>query len=112
MSGGFDKNSLFHKIRLGFGSHLLLRSMPMEMISSTIIDLRLFDRRRDLPPDVNGGVGRLKSFRYDPSNLSSPDRFWIFSLGRRKENYPRNIYLDCYFLDHGDSYSRIPSDVD
>jgi hypothetical protein len=65
--------------------------MSMEMASCTIIDLRPFDRRRDLPPDDNGGVGRLKTFRYGPSNLASPDQFWIFSLGCHKENYPRNI---------------------
>jgi hypothetical protein len=49
--------------------------MSMEIVSSTIIDLRPFDRRRDLPPDVNGGVGRLNSLRYGPSDLASPDRF-------------------------------------
>jgi hypothetical protein len=35
--------------------------MSMEMASPIIIDLRPFDRRRDLPPGVNGGVGRLNS---------------------------------------------------
>jgi hypothetical protein len=49
--------------------------MSMEMASSIIIDLRPFDRRRDLPPGVNGGVGRLNSFRYGSSDLSSPDQF-------------------------------------
>jgi hypothetical protein len=82
----------------------------MEMASSTIIDLRPFDRLRDLPPDVNGGVGRLNSFRYGPSDLASPDRFWIFSFGCREENYPRSICLGGYILDNGDSYPRLPSD--
>jgi hypothetical protein len=85
----------------------------MEMASSTIIDLQPFDRRRDLLPDINGGVGRLKSFRYGPLDLdlASPDRFWIFSLGHHKEIYPRNICPDYYVLDNGVSYSRLPSDV-
>jgi hypothetical protein len=82
------------------------------MTLSTIIDLRPFDRRRDLPPGINGGVERLNSFRYGPPDLASPERFWIFSLGRREENYPRNICPGCYVLDNGDSYSRLPSDVD
>jgi hypothetical protein len=84
----------------------------MEMASSTIIDLRPFDRRRDLPPGVNGGVGRLNSFRYGPSDLALLDRFWIFSLGCREENYPRSICPSGYILDNGDSYPRLPSDVD
>jgi hypothetical protein len=86
--------------------------MSMKMISSTIIDLRPFDRRRDLPPGVNGGVGRLNSFRYGPSDLASPDRFWIFSLGRREENYPRSICPGGYIINNGDSYPRLPSDGD
>jgi hypothetical protein len=84
----------------------------MEMASSIIIDLWPFDRRRDLPRDVNGGVGRLNSFRYGPSDLASPDQFWIFSLGCREENYPRSICPGGYILDNGDSYPRLPSDVD
>jgi hypothetical protein len=84
----------------------------MEIASSTIIDLRPFDRRRDLPPGVNGGVGRLNSFRYGSSDLASPDQFWIFSLGCREENYPRSICPGSYILNNGDSYSRLPSDVD
>jgi hypothetical protein len=84
----------------------------MEMASSIIINLRPFDRQRDLPPGVNEGVGRLNSFRYDPSDLASPDRFWIFSLGRHEENYARNIYPVCYVLDNGDSYSRFLNDID
>jgi hypothetical protein len=94
-----------------FGIHLLLASMSMEMSSSTIIDLWPFDRRQDLPPGVNGGVGRLNSFIYGPSNLASPDQFWIFSLGCRKENYPRSICSGGYILDNGDSYPRLPSNV-
>jgi hypothetical protein len=77
--------------------------MSMEMTSSKIIDLWPFDLRRDLPFDVNGGVGRLNSFRYGPSNLTSPDRFWIFSLDRREENYLRDICPGCYVLNNGDS---------
>jgi hypothetical protein len=84
----------------------------MEMASSTIIDLRSFDRRRDLPSGVNDGVGRLNFFRYGPSDLASPDRFWIFSLGYREENYPRSICPGGYILDNSDSYPRLPSDVD
>jgi hypothetical protein len=82
------------------------------MASSTIIDLWPFDRRRDLPPGVNGGVGRLNTFRYGSLDLASPDRFWIFSLGRREENFPRSICPGCYILGNGDSYPRLPSDVD
>jgi hypothetical protein len=36
----------------------------------------------------------------------------MFSFGRREENYPRHICLDCYVLENGDSYSRLSSDVD
>jgi hypothetical protein len=84
----------------------------MEMASSSIIDLWPFDRRRDLSPGVNGGVGRLNTFRYGSSDLASPDRFWIFSLGRREENFPRSICPGCYILGNGYSYPRLPSDVD
>jgi hypothetical protein len=84
----------------------------MEMASSTIIDLRSFLRRRDLPPGVNGGVGRLNFSRYGPSDLASPDRSWTFSRGCREEYYPRNIFPGCYFLDNGDSCSWLPSDID
>jgi hypothetical protein len=77
----------------------------MEMASSIIIDLQPFDRQQDLSFGINGGVERLNFFRYGPSDLALPDRFWILSLGRREENYPRNIYLGCYILDNGDSYS-------
>jgi hypothetical protein len=84
----------------------------MEMASSIIIDFRPFDRRRDLPSGVNGGVERLNSFRYGPSDLASPDQFWIFSLSCREENYPRSIYPGGYILDNGDSYPRLPSDDD
>jgi hypothetical protein len=97
---------------LGFGSHLLLASMSIEMSSSTIIDLWPFGRWRDIPSDVNGGVGRLYFFRYGPSDLASLDRFWIFSLDHREENYPCNICPGCYVIDNGDSYSRLPSDID
>jgi hypothetical protein len=86
--------------------------MSMEMTSFIIIDLRPFDRRWNLSPGVNGGCWNIKKMRYGPSDLASPDRFWIFSLGRRKENYPHNIFLICYVLDNGDSCSRLPSDVD
>jgi hypothetical protein len=84
----------------------------MEMASSTIIDLRFFLRRRDLRSGVNGSVGRLKFSRYGSSDLASPDRSWIFSHGRREEYYPHNNFSGCYVLDNGDSYSRLPSDVD
>jgi hypothetical protein len=84
----------------------------MEMTSSIIIDLSLFDRRRDHPPGVNGGVRRLNSFRYGLSDLTSSHRFWIFSLGRRKENYPPSIYPDGYIINNGDSYPQLLSNVD
>jgi hypothetical protein len=50
-------------------------TVSMEMASSTISDLRIFVRRRDLLPDVNGDVERFKFFRYGPSDLASPDQF-------------------------------------
>jgi hypothetical protein len=84
----------------------------MEMALFTIIDLRFFLRRRDLHPGANGSVGRLKFSRYGSSDLASPDRSWIFSHGRREEYYPCNNLPGCYVLDNGDSYSRLPSDVD
>jgi hypothetical protein len=37
--------------------------------------------------------------------------FGFFSLGHRKEIYPRNICPGYYVLDNGVSYSRLPSDV-
>jgi hypothetical protein len=46
-----------------------------------ISDLRLFVRRRDLLPDVNGGAIRLQFYRYGLSDLALPDQFWIFSPG-------------------------------
>jgi hypothetical protein len=99
-------------IKLGFGSHLLFISMPMEMASSIITDLWFFLRRRYLHPGVNGSVGRLQFSSYSFLDLASPDRSWIFSHGRREEYYPRNNFSGCYVLDNGDSYSRLPSDVD
>jgi hypothetical protein len=41
-----------------------------------------------------------------------PDWFWIVSPDCREKDYPRNIYLDCYVFDNGDSYSQLSSDVD
>jgi hypothetical protein len=73
-----------YNIRLGFSSHILLASISMEMTSSIIIVLWPFDRWRDLPPGINGGIGRLNSFRYGPLDLASSDQFWIFSLDRRR----------------------------
>jgi hypothetical protein len=74
------------------------------MASSTISDLCPFVRRRDLLPDVNGGVERLKFSRYGPSDLASPDQFWICSHGCRVEVCPHNICPGCYVLNNGDSY--------
>ena len=90
----------------------LLMFASMEIASSTISDLWFSLRRPDLFPDVNGGFGRSKFSRYGPSDLALPDRFWIFSHGCREEDCPRNIFPDCYVLDNGDSYLRLPSDVD
>ena len=90
----------------------LLASVLMEMASYTISILQPFVGRRDLLPDVNGGVGRLPFFRYGPSDLASPDRSWFLSADCREEICPRNIYPGCYVLDNGDSYSRFASDVD
>ena len=84
----------------------------MEMVSSAISDLPRFVRWRDTLPDVNGGFGRLSLSRYGSSDLASPDRFWIFSLGCREEDYPRSFCLGCYILDNGDSYSRLSIDID
>jgi hypothetical protein len=81
------------------------------MASSTISDLRTFVPRRDLPPDVNDDVERLKFSRYGPSDLASPDQFWICSYGCREDVCPRNICPGCYVVDNGDSYFRLPSDV-
>jgi hypothetical protein len=87
-------------------------SASMEMASSTISNLWPFCRRRDLLPDVNAGIERLKFFMYGPSDLASRDQFWICSHGCREEVCPRNICLGCYVIDSGDSYSRLSSDVD
>jgi hypothetical protein len=86
--------------------------MSMEMASSMIIDLRFFLRWRDLRPVINGSVWRLKFSRYGSLDLASPDKSWIFSHGRREEYYPCNNFPGCYVLDNGDSYSRLPNDVD
>ena len=83
----------------------------MEMASSSISDLRLFDRRRDFLPGVNGGVERLKFYRYGLSDLTSTDRFWNFYQGRQEENSPRNYLPGCKVFDNGGSYNRLPSDV-
>jgi hypothetical protein len=84
----------------------------MEMVSSTIIDFRSFLRRRDLLAGVNDSAGRLNFSRYDPSDLASSDRSWIFSHGFREQYYPCNILPCCYVIDNSDSCSRLPSDVD
>jgi hypothetical protein len=84
----------------------------MKMASSAIIDLLPIFRRRDLPPDVNCDVGRLKFSRYGASNLASSDRSRIFSHGCRDDVCSRNICPGCYVLDNGDLYSRFPGDVD
>jgi hypothetical protein len=86
-------------------------STSIEMMSSTIRDLRPFVRRRDLLSDNSGGVGRLKFYRYGPSDLASLDLFWIFSNGCDEEDYHRNICHCYYVLDDGDSYSRLLNDI-
>ena len=83
----------------------------MEMISSTISNLRPFVRQRVLLPGVNGGVARWILSRYGPSDLALPDRFWIFSHSCREEDHPCNISI-CYFIGNGDSSFRLSSDVD
>lgn len=45
-------------------------------------------------------------------NLASPDRSRIFSYGYHEDVCPRNICPGYYILDNGDSYSRVPGDVD
>jgi hypothetical protein len=82
------------------------------MASSTISDLHPFFWRWDFLPDINGGVERLKFFRYEFSDLASSDQFWICSHGCCSKVCPRNTCPDCYGLDNGDSYFRFPSDVD
>ena len=52
----------------------------MEMASFSISDLWGIVRRRDLLPGVNGGVERLRLYRYGSLDLASSDRFWIFFL--------------------------------
>jgi hypothetical protein len=84
----------------------------MEMVSSTISDLRPFVWRQDLLLGVNSSVVRLQFYRYNLSYLTSPSRSWSFSHGCPKEDYPRNIYSGRYVLDNGDSYTRFSSDVD
>jgi hypothetical protein len=84
----------------------------MEMASSIISNLCPFLRRRDLPPDVNGGVERLKFCRYEPSDLASLYQFWIYSHGCHEEVCPRNICPGCYVLDNGDSYFWFPNNID
>jgi hypothetical protein len=86
--------------------------MPMEMASSIIIDLWFFLQRRDLRPGVNGSIERLQFSMYGSSDLASLDRSWIFSHGCRDEYYPCNNFPGCYVFDNGDSYPRLPSDVD
>ena len=80
----------------------------MEMSSSAISDFQLFVRRRDLIPDVGGGVERLKIYRYGLSDLASSDRFWNFSQGCQEEDSPCNFYPGCYVFDNG----GLSSDVD
>jgi hypothetical protein len=70
----------------------LVFTSSMEMASSTIINFRSFFQRRDLTLGVNGSIGRLNFSRYGPSDLSSPDRSWIFSHGCHEEYYPYNIF--------------------
>jgi hypothetical protein len=66
----------------------VLVSASMEMAPSTISNLRIFVRRRDLLPDVNGDVERLKFSRYGLSDLASPDLLVSFR---------------CYFVINNDS---------
>jgi hypothetical protein len=84
----------------------------MEMISSTISDLRPFVRRRDLLHGVNAVIVRLLFYRCGLSDLTSPSRFWSFSHGCREEDYPRNICPDCYVLNNSVSYTQLFNDVD
>ena len=79
----------------------------MEMASSSISDLWPTVRRRDLLPDVNGGVERLNLSRYGTSYLASLDQFWFSSHGCRDEVCPRNICLGCYVLGNSVSYPRL-----
>jgi hypothetical protein len=58
MCGVFNK-SVFSSLCYGFGSRLLVGFPSAKMVSSAISNLWPFVRRRDLLPDVNGGVGRL-----------------------------------------------------
>jgi hypothetical protein len=91
---------------------VVFASASMEMTLSIISDLRLSIRRRDLLPDGNGGVRRLQFSRYGPPDLALPDQFWKFSHGCREACDPRNICPGCYVLDNGDSYPRLPNNVD
>ena len=81
----------------------------MEMALFSISDLWATIRRRDLLPDVNGGVERLSLSRYGSSDLASPDRFWIFSHGCREEDCPHNICPGYYVFGNGDSFARLPT---
>jgi hypothetical protein len=47
-----------------------------------------------------------------PSDLASPDRFWIFCRYCREEDYPCSFGPGCYVLDNGDAYSQLFIDVD
>jgi hypothetical protein len=50
-------------------------------------------------------------YRYGLPDLASPSQFWSFSPRCREEDYPRNIFPDCYVLDNGDSYTLLSNDV-
>jgi hypothetical protein len=84
----------------------------MEEIRFSISVLRPFVRQREFFLGVSDGVGRSNFFRYGLSDLALPDRSWMIFVGCREENFPRNIYPNCYVLDNGDSYSWLASDID
>jgi hypothetical protein len=79
----------------------------MEMSLFIISNLRLFVRRRDLLPGINGGAVRFKFYRYGLPDLSLPDWFWTLYFGWREDGYPLNICPSCYVFDNG----GLPGDV-
>jgi hypothetical protein len=88
---------------------VVLASTSIKMASSSVSDLRLFVRPRDLLPGVNSGVGISQFSSYRSLDLGFLYQFWIFYHGCRNEDCVHNIFLSYYVLDNDDSYPWIPA---